>query len=176
VRNPRGLKLVLVASAAAIFALAATGGAVARDAAGNATFTVHMKLSGAVRGSLTFKVVELETPCLGGTGIGSAGVAGVPSPDGAHVKFNGVTLQYAINNAAYKGPGSYGTSDFANSSAAISADKASESDPFAPVNNAKSSEILAWNKNGSGSFTFRNWANGSGSRNIAGEFSWTCAG
>jgi hypothetical protein len=167
-------RLVLAATGATTLALAGFA-ASARGAAGNATFDVHMKLSGAVSGSLSFKVVELETPCIGGTGIGSAGDDGVPSPDGEHVKFDGVELQYAINNASYKGPGTYPASDFANSSAAISANKASESDPFAPANNPKSAETLVWNKNGSGSFAFRNWASGSGARNIAGEFTWTCA-
>jgi len=108
--------------------------------------------------------------------MGSAGDDGVPSPDGEHVKFDGVEVEYAINNASYKGPGTYPARDFASSTAAISADKASESDPFAPANNPKSAETLVWSRNGSGSFTFRNWANGSGARKLAGEFTWTCAG
>lgn len=141
---------------------------------GSANFVVRMTLSGAVRGSLTYKVVELDTPCTGGVGIGSAGTDGVPSPDGAHVKFNGAQLQYAINNASYKGSGTYPTSDFASSSAGISADQASESDPFAPANNPKSTETMTWAKNGSGSFVFAGWDNGSMSRSLSGKFTWTC--
>jgi hypothetical protein len=97
-----------------------------------ATFQVHMTVNGAVRGSLVFKVIELDTPCTGGTGPGSAGEDGVPSPDGEKVKFDGVLLEYAINNPSYKGPGKYGTADFANGSAAISVDKASPPPAITP--------------------------------------------
>jgi hypothetical protein len=171
---------MMAAACSIVFALAATTAASAaptRNAAsdaGSATFVVHMTLNGAVRGSLTYNVVELDTPCVGGVGIGSAGTDGVPSPDGGHVKFNGAQLQYAINNASYKGPGTYPTSDFANSSAAISADRASESGPFSPANNSKSAETMTWAKNGSGSFVFTGWENGSMSRSLSGKFTWTC--
>jgi hypothetical protein len=175
-----GTKSAAVRAAAAItasfsvVALAALAPSASASTSNNATFNVTMTLTGAVKGSLTFKVTELETPCTGGTGLGSAGEAGVPSPDGSKVKFNGAELSYAINNASYKGPGTYPTKDFAESSAAISADNASESDPFAPSNNPKSTETLVWNKNGSGSFVFSAWQNGSSNRSLSGKFTWTC--
>jgi len=158
--------------AATVLALAAMSTTAVAAAA--ASFQVHMALSGAVRGTLSFKVIELDTPCTGGLGLGSAGEKGVPSPDGENVKFNGAALEYAINNIAYKGPGTYGTDDFANGSAAISADRASEADPFAPSNNPKSAETLVWDKNGSGSFVFQNWQNGESNRSLSGRFTWTC--
>lgn len=179
-RSLRPIRPLMAAASSVVFVLAATSAgsaATSRSAAsdaGSANFVVHMTLNGAVRGSLTYKVVELDTPCVGGVGIGSAGTDGVPSPDGEHVKFNGAQLQYAINNASYKGPGTYSTSDFANSSAAISADQASESDPFAPANNSKSAETMTWAKNGSGTFVFTGWDNGSMSRSLSGKFTWTC--
>ncbi len=167
------------AGAIALVLAAPTTAATAAPRAGaghasGATFQVHMTLNGAVRGSLVFKVIELDTPCTGGTGLGSAGDDGVPTPNGEHVKLNGALVQYAINNPSYKGPGTYGTADFASSSAAISADKASESDPFAPANNDSATETLVWEKNGSGTFVFRGWENGNSTRALNGKFSWTC--
>jgi hypothetical protein len=138
-----------------------------------ATFQVHMTVNGAVRGSLVFKVIELDTPCTGGTGPGSAGEDGVPSPDGGNVKFDGVLLEYAINNPSYKGPGKYGTADFANGSAAISVDKASEADPFA-ASSHNATETLLWKSSRSGTFVFKDWQNGAANRSLNGNFSWTC--
>jgi hypothetical protein len=173
-RTTRGHKLAGVSVIAfALVGSATASGAAQRATSSSATFEVNMTLTGAVKGSITFKVVELDTPCSGGTGLGSAGEDGVPSP--TKVKFNGVSLQYAINNASYKGPGTYPTKDFANSSAAISADKASESDPFALANGTKATETMVWNKNGSGSFVFANWDNAETTRSLSGKFTWTCA-
>ena len=138
-------------------------------------FVVRMTLSGAVRGSLTYKVVKLDTPCTGGVGIGSAGTDGVPSPDGAHVKFNGAQLQYAINNASYKGPGTYPTSDFASSSAGISADQASESDPFAPANNPEVDGDDDLGEERFGVIRVRGLGQRKdASRSLSGKFTWTC--
>ena len=78
---------------------------------------------------------RLGTPCTDGTGPGTAGEDGLPSPDGDNLKFNGVVLEDAMNNPSYKGPGKYGTGDFANGSAAVSVDKDSEAGPFAASSN-----------------------------------------
>ena len=59
--------------------------------------------------------------------------------------------------------------------AAISADKTSESDPFAPANNTKATETLVWNKSGAVSFNFANWKNANATRNLTGSFTWTCS-
>ncbi len=161
-----------ILAGAGVIALVLTAPMTAASAApSGATFQVHMTLNGAVRGSLAFKVIDLGTPCTGPAGLGSAGEDGVPSPD--HVKFNGALLQYAINNPAYKGPGKYGTADFSGGSAAISADKASESDLFG-ASAPSATETLVWEKNGSGTFVFKDWRNGAGNRSLSGKFSWSC--
>jgi hypothetical protein len=141
----------------------------------SAIFNVSLTLSGAVTGSTTFTATEPDTSCTG-TGIGTAGENGVPPPgSSAHPTINGSPLSYSIAmSSPYTGPGTYGTSDFSTSSAAISADSASQSDPFGVTTNPSATETLVFAADGSGSFNFSNWKDVDLQRTLSGSFQWTC--
>jgi len=141
---------------------------------GSATLQVTMNLTGAIKGIDTYTVVEPDTSCTG-DGLGSAGYDGVPPiGSGQTVTFNGAPLSYSIQTASYHGPGVYGPSAFSGGSAAISADQASQSDPFGVANNTSDTESMVINADGSGSFTFSGWQDVNLQRTLNGKFTWTC--